>query len=150
MTEFRTIEIDFEIHKKIEMERQSFSESPKDVLRRLLGIHRPAATPESSPSGGRPWSGKGVTLPHGSAVRMEYNGTVYAGQIEDGEWVVEGKRFNRPSAAAGGVARTKAGSSPSLDGWVYWQVKRLGDHGWIPISALRLNSTGKVLTLADF
>ena len=150
MTEFRTIEIDFEIHKKIEMERQGFSESPNNVLRRLLGIHRPAATPESRPADGRPWSGKGVTLPHGSEIRMEYNGTGHAGQIEDGEWAVEGKSFNSPSAAAGGVARTRAGSSPSLDGWVYWQVKRPGDHGWIPINALRLNSTTKVLTLADF
>ena len=38
MSEIATIEIDFDIHKRIEMERQSFTESPNDVLRRLLGL----------------------------------------------------------------------------------------------------------------
>ena len=35
---FRSIDIDFDVHKKIELERRSFMESPNDVLRRLLAL----------------------------------------------------------------------------------------------------------------
>lgn len=91
----------------------------------------------TSKSGGRAWSGKGVVLPHGTEVRMEYNGASHGGRIEAGGWVVEGKRFSSPSAAAGGVAKTRAGTAPSLDGWIYWYVKRPGDGGWTPLRGLR-------------
>jgi hypothetical protein len=137
MSETRTIEIDFELHKKIETERTSFSETPNDVLRRLLNLGGRQSTPASSQPSGRPWSGKGATLPHSTELRMEYNGRQYTGSIDDGEWFVEGQRFRSPSAAAGGVAITKDGTHPSLDGWVYWQVKRPGDGTWTPLKKLR-------------
>jgi len=138
MTELRTIEIDFDVHKKIELERSSFAESPNEVLRRLLKISGQSPTlSEALVNAGRPWSGKGVTLPHGTALRMEYNGRQYTGVIKDGEWVVEGERFKSPSAAAGGVAVTKDGKHTRLDGWVYWYVKRPGDGDWITIRELR-------------
>lgn len=146
MSEFRTIEIDFDVHKRLELERKGFSESPNEVLRRLLKLNGTASTPTLIPgkaigavASRRPWSGKGVLLPHGSEVRMEYNGTVHIGRIEDGEWIVEGQRFNSPSAAAGGVAKTRAGKSTSLDGWIYWHVKRPGDQDWTLILNLREN-----------
>ena len=138
--QYRTIEIDIDVHKCIEAERRSFAETPNDVLRRKFRIvdtasqARRSETPESR---GRSWSGKGVTLPHGTEVRMEYNGKKYFGRIDDGEWLVEGKRFRSPSAAAGGVALTKAGKHPSLDGWIYWELKRPGDQDWTPINSLR-------------
>lgn len=135
MSEFRTIEIDIDIHRRIENERKSFNETPNDVLRRLLSIGKKETPPTSG--GGRPWSGKGVTLPHGTELRMEYNGKVHAGRIDDGRWSVEGKFFSSPSAAAGGVARTKSGGSPSLDGWGYWYVKLPGSDQWKHIGLLR-------------
>jgi hypothetical protein len=131
MAEFRTIEIDFDVHKKMEAERRSFTETPNEVLRRLLGIK--GSAPVAS---GRPWSGDGVTLPHGTELRMEYNGAVYNGRVEDGQWLVEGKRFNSPSGAAG-VARTRAGKRTKLDGWVYWQVRQPGEHDWKRIEEVR-------------
>lgn len=138
MAELRTIEIDFDVHKIIELERRSFSETPNEVLRRLLKLEGSSpAKPASEAAGGRPWSGKGVTLPHGTKLRMDYNGREYAGAIEDGEWVVEGKHFKSPSAAAGGVALTKDGKQTNLDGWIYWQAKRPGDSDWIGIKQLR-------------
>jgi hypothetical protein len=144
MSTLRSIEIDIDVHKRIEMERQGFDETPNDVLRRLLKLGegappRPIGNGKTLPNG-RPWSGKGVTLPHGTSVRMEYNGKGHSGQIDNGEWLVEGTRFNSPSAAAGGVARTRSGKTPSLDGWVYWHVKRPGDARWTPIQALRSKS----------
>lgn len=104
MSEFRTIEIDFDIHKKIEMERQGFTESANEVLRRLLKIGGQSSRPFIV-SNGRSWSGKGVSLPHGTKLRMKYNGCEYSGLIEDGEWLVDGKRFSSPSAAASVVSR---------------------------------------------
>ncbi len=127
MSEFRTIEIDFDIHKRIEAARNSFAESPNAVLRRLLNVNGAVAVPSANGTSGRSWSSKGVTLPHGTEVRMEYGGQVHVGAIRQGTWVVEGKEYKSPSAAAGGSARTKEGSSPSLDGWLYWQAKRPGD-----------------------
>ncbi len=139
MAKFRKIEIDFDVHKCIETKRRSFSETPNDVLRRLLGVgpaEKSRPTPDTITKGG--WTGKGVTLPLGTQLRMEYRGKLHYGEIEeDGSWLVEGQRFKSPSAAAGGVARTKAGTKPSLDGWKYWYVKRPDDQNWVPLSTLR-------------
>jgi hypothetical protein len=136
MSEMRTIEIDFDIHKRIELERKSFSETDNAVLRRLLKIE--GSSPISTPNlNGRAWSGKGVDLPHGTELRMEYNGCQYTGVINNGIWQVDGKEFKSPSAAAGGVALTKDGRRTSLDGWIYWKAKRPGDTRWKAISQLR-------------
>ena len=141
MAENRSIEIDFDVHKRIETERRSFSETPNDVLRRLLGFPpkvRTSGKDQVVLANSGSWTGKRVRLPAGTQLRMEYNGQQHVGEILDGLWSVEGERYNSPSAAAGGVARTRAGTKPSLDGWIYWEVKRPGDDDWIPIKALRL------------
>jgi hypothetical protein len=84
------------------------------------------------------WSGKGVVLPHGTQVRMEYNGRSHSGEIMDGQWHVEGGVYGSPSAAAVGVARNKAGDPiSSLDGWIYWSAQFPGSSKWLPISSLR-------------
>ena len=142
MATFRAIEIDFDVHKRIELERQDFADTPNAALRRLLKIDgsppAPTPIPINKPSGGgRPWAGKGVTLPHGTDLRMEYNGRVYVGRIINGTWAIEGGIYKSPSAAAGGVARTKRGNRTSLDGWIYWQVRLPGETDWIRISELR-------------
>lgn len=148
MSPFRTIEIDFDLHKLIEAERQGFYDTPNDVLRRKLGL--PDAKPDQDPlerlgheahaaaeAKKGSWVGKGVMLPEGTQLRMQYNGHQHAGEIKEGEWFVGGQRFSSPSAAAGGAAKTKAGTKPSLDGWIYWEVKRPGDAEWLPIKTLR-------------
>ncbi|RWK27511.1 hypothetical protein [Mesorhizobium sp.] len=138
MTEMRTIEIDIDVHKLIETSRTSFAETPNAVLRRLLDLGAPSATGSNGTKlHGRAWTGKGVTLPAGTELRMEYRGREHRGVIENAAWVVEGQRFKSPSAAAGAVAITKSGSRPSLDGWKYWQIKRPGDDGWIGLDTLR-------------
>ena len=45
----RTIEVDFDIHQLIELERRSFEETPNDVLRRLLRLSERKG---ADPSGG--------------------------------------------------------------------------------------------------
>ena len=138
MSDFRTIEIDFDVNKEIEKERRSFAESPNDALRRLLKLPaKPAPAPLEPSEGSRAWAGMGVVLTSGTAARMKYNGQLHLGQIENGAWRVGGKTFNSPSAAASGVARTKNGTATSLDGWEYWEVKRPGETHWMPIKMLR-------------
>lgn len=139
MTEYRTIDIDFDVHKLIETERRSFDEKPNDALRRLLKLPgKPAASNNGAPRpGGRPWSGEGVVLPHGTRVRMRYNGCLYEGEIVNGQWIVEGKSFDSPSGAASGIAVTKKGRTTRLDGWIYWEVHLPGDTDWMPIKSMR-------------
>lgn len=140
MSEYRTIEIDFEIHKRIEAARLSFSETPAVVLRRLLGIEDAAVSFANSGNRGvgRAWSWKGLILPHGTELRMEYNGRTHEGVVLDGEWHVEGTIYKSPSAAAVGVAKTKAGNPvTALDGWIYWAAKLPNSSKWINISALK-------------
>jgi hypothetical protein len=136
-----TIEIDFDVHKAIEMARRSFSETPNDVLRRFLKIDEqsdPQLVARQPDESGRPWSGKGVILPHGTQVRMEYNGRSYSGEILDGQWHAEGGTYGSPSAAAVGVAKNKFGDPiTSLDGWLYWSAKFPDTSRWVPISSLR-------------
>jgi hypothetical protein len=141
MSDYRTIEIDLDVHRQIEGARVNFSQTPNEILRELLGLAK-ATKPNGGAKhhrdvGNRPWSGKGVTLPHGTELRMEYNGRVHEGVIEDGKWRVEGALYESPSAAAGSVARTKSGKTTSLDGWIYWQAKRPGEPDWVGIASMR-------------
>lgn len=139
MGELRTVEIDIDIHKLIEAERRSFSEPPREVLRRLLKLPpspRSAETPKKA-GAHRSWSGEGVTLPHGTALRMRYNNRQHEGRVVDGKWIVDGKPFDSPSGAASGVAVTKKGRNTKLDGWIYWQVQMPGETMWTPIATLR-------------
>lgn len=135
--ELRTIEIDFDIHKAIELERRSFGESPNDVLRRLLRLGDGKTQQSETKTEGRAWSGKGVTLPHGTELKMEYNGIVYNGSIQDGRWACGNGLHAGPSPAAAAVATTRGGTKPSLNGWVYWHAKMPGSARWTPISTLR-------------
>jgi hypothetical protein len=140
MGSFRTIEIDFDVHKKIENERTGFSESPNDALRRLLHLPQNPSPDSLQTITGRSWSDEGVSLAHGTRIKMSYNRRLYEGEILNGKWVVEGKTFDSPSGAASGIALTKGGKHTRLDGWMYWEAKQPGESGWERISIRRRNA----------
>lgn len=135
----RTVEVDFDIHKLIEMERRGFEDSPNAALRRLLGL------PDANEIGeapmrhgeGRGWRSGEVHLPSGTELRMTYGGRTHVGVVDGESWAVEGKRYNSASGAASGVALTKAGKHPRLDGWMYWEAKFPGSLEWLRLSDLR-------------
>ncbi|MCC5972442.1 MAG: hypothetical protein JJT81_00155 [Rubellimicrobium sp.] len=134
----RTIDIDFDIHRLIQLERRSFDEPEYVALRRLLKLGPPPEdeTPQKDKSM-RPWSKGGITLPHGTELRMEYNGILHLGRIADGMWEVEGHREKSASGAASAVARTRDGGKVNINGKAYWQVRRPGDTDWTPYADLK-------------
>lgn len=135
----KQIDIDFDVNKAIEIERKSFDESPNDALRRLLGLPPRQNSPSVTIAAvdGKAWSSKGVTLPHGTKLRMEYNGVEHEATILDGKWHSGGGIHAGPSPAAASVAVTRDGTKPSLNGWVYWAAKLPGSNRWVPISTMR-------------
>lgn len=143
MDALQKIEIDFDIHKLIEGERSSFAEPPYVALRRLLKL--PALTAAPAPqtpaasSSGLPFVSDGVTVPHGSLARMEYDwgAQVYEGQFLNGKLVVNDRKFDSLSAAANAVAITRKGKDTSLNGWNYWQAKFPGESKWRQLSEMR-------------
>ena len=145
MRDYRTIEIDLDIHKAIEAERGGFGETPNDILRRLLGLGAAQKPFDQAsnviPGPGLPepgsWSGKGAVLPAGTDLRMTYNGETYIAVIDDGSWLINGQRFASPSGAASGVARTRDGKSVNLDGWEYWYFRFPGGEEWAPLKQLK-------------
>ncbi|MCW5773288.1 MAG: hypothetical protein KIT16_16730 [Rhodospirillaceae bacterium] len=144
MSQFRPIEIDIEVHRAIEAARNSFAESPNDVLRRLLRLKpqeeiqaRSGGVPTERADLGQGWRGKGVYLPNGTSVRMAYRGQQTLGEIRRGLWWIDRESFSSPSDAAAACALTKNGDHPSLNGWNYWEVKRPGDFDWTRLADLR-------------
>ncbi len=138
MSEFKSIEIDFDIHKLIEAERQNFTETPTTILRRLLklkSVNSQGITKRQTRM--HAWSGKGVTLPHGTKLQMKYLQRQYFGEVVDGKWVIDGKVFDSPSGAASGIATTRSGQSTNLDGWKYWKALLPGEISWKAISRIR-------------
>jgi hypothetical protein len=139
MAQLRTIEIDLDIHKLIEAERKSFDEAPYTALRRLLRLDtRPPGT-GTNPTDGEPWSGEGVTLPHGTLFRIRYDRgrQLHTGAIRDGLWHIGDAGFSSPSGAAAAVVVTKKGKSTRINGWDYMEVKRPLDLQWINLGELR-------------
>jgi len=145
----RQIEIDFDVHKCIEMERRGFDESDNAVLRRLLGLPELSDASPVQPNevldalfnDSRPWRGKGVKLPEGTELLLEYQEVKARGIIHNGEWHIEGfeDSFRTPSRAAITIVTKERAEEDeiSLNGWIYWQVKRPGDLEWKSLNSLR-------------
>jgi hypothetical protein len=133
----RMIEVDFDVHRLIEMERRGFDETENTALRRLLKLGPASEVQRPEAKALRGWSKGGVSLPHGTELRMEYNGLLHVGRIVDGGWEVEGHREKSPSGAAGAVARTKDGAQVNINGKSYWQVRRPGETAWTPYADLK-------------
>ncbi|MES2906795.1 MAG: hypothetical protein V4691_07205 [Pseudomonadota bacterium] len=143
--DMRVVEIDMEVHKKLETARQSFSETENDILRRLLHMlplsrHQSPIVPAPITST-EDWiwtrSGQRAMLPVGTEVRARYGGQEFAGVISKGAWVVEGKRFETPSEAIITLARTREGRQTNLNGWNLWEFRRPHETSWKPLKVLR-------------
>jgi hypothetical protein len=139
-----SLEIDLELHRLIELVRQSFSESQRDIIKRVLR----SATPSTDgyiqqekityrAENGGAWHGDGYSLPDGTKCRMRYNGIQYDCKIENGQWNSGGVVYKSPSQAASALGVTKKGKRTQLDGFKYWEVKIPGSESWVWLRDLR-------------
>jgi len=143
--DMRAIEIDMEVHKKLETSRQSFSETDNDIIRRLLNMSQVRRSPPTAsaqpPASTEDWvwsrSGQRAILPAGTEVRARYGGQEFLGIIAKGAWMVAGQRFETPSEAIINLARTKEGQKTNLNGWNLWEFRRPEETSWKPLKVLR-------------
>lgn len=130
----RTIEVDFDVFKALTTRRPSEDVTENDVLRSLLGLpskRGPGATVQREIPDPGDWIVKGIRFPVGTEFRASYKGQSWLGRVERGALVVNGRRFDTPSAAA--VFITK---SPS-NGWTFWECRFPGQASWQLIKGLR-------------
>ncbi len=131
----RSIEVSFDVHKMIESNRHSFSDTPDDVLRRLLKIEpaQPAESGESSSSepDATDLVTQGVHIRAGTQARMKHKGEYQYGEVRGGKIWVNGEGYRSFSPAAIAITGT------SVNGWKYWEVKLPGADDWVLVDALR-------------
>ncbi len=131
-----TIQIDFDVFKAITVRRASEEVTENDVLREIFGLKpkKESATVkanrESAQSPGD-WVTKGVRFPSGTEFRSTHKGQSYRGQVEDGALIVNGQRFDSPSAAAVNITET------SVNGWIFWECRLPGTSDWVLIKSMR-------------
>ena len=97
-----TIEVDFEVYKQLTVSRPTEDVSYNDVIRELLGLKQAknSGPPQSGPGGQGDWITKGVRFPRGTEFRANYKGQTYNARVESGALVLNGSRYDSPSAAA--------------------------------------------------
>ncbi|WP_442498539.1 DUF2924 domain-containing protein [Methylobacter sp. sgz302048] len=149
------IEIDFDVFKALTAKRANESVSYNDVLREILELDKPtnetpkppesptssskktavfiepSAKANTSDKGGEDWKTSGVVFPHGTEFRTKYKGTRYSAKVDNGALVLNGKRFDSPSAAATSITNT------SVNGWIFWECRFPSKTYWEPISITR-------------
>ena len=127
-----TIEVDFEVYKELIRRRPNEAVSENDVLRQVLGLasrkFSPAASPGVVPG---EWVTKGVRFPGGTEFRATYKGKTYLARVENGALVLNGRRFDSPSAAAMSITGTQ------VNGWTFWEGRLPGRTSWQIIKAQR-------------
>lgn len=162
----RKIEIDFDVHQQIEAERKSFDDPPNAALRRLLGLGLPdpalsvndATERMRGEIAARPtdeWRWKGVALPNGTELRVDYSEVSASGRVVGGRLTFHDKTFRTPSAAVMSVVETVRGSGVSaINGWKYLDARLPGEENWMPLEKIREEARPdpkiKAVSLDDF
>lgn len=126
------IYVDFDVFKAITARRPSEDVTENDVLRQLFGLPS-AHGKDATDSRHRPgdWIAKGVRLPQGTQARAKYKGQLYLADVKDGALMLNGNRYDSPSAAAMAITKTPT------NGWTFWEVKLPGQGDWITMKELR-------------
>jgi hypothetical protein len=102
-----------------------------------VAVREPSRQPASPPPrrevpwAAGSWTGKGVTLPAGTELRGQHHGNERMARVEGGKIVYAGRGYTSPSAAG------NAATGRSTNGWIFWEVKRPGDAGWLLLTVLR-------------
>lgn len=126
------IQVDFDVFKAITARRPSEEVTENDVLRQLFGLTPPQG---AAPGAARPkpgdWISKGVRFPQGTQARATYKGQLYLAEVKDGAFILNGKRYDSPSAAAMSITENP------VNGWTFWEIKLPGQGDWQSMRQLR-------------
>lgn len=127
-----TIQVDFDVFKALTARRASEDVTENDVLRQILGLPRAPVT-RSAGTRHKPgdWVAKGVRLPQGTEARGRYKGQLYLAEVREGALLLDGHRYDSPSAAAMAITRHPT------NGWTFWEVKLPGTGEWRMLRELR-------------
>ena len=128
----KTIDIDFDVFKAITARRRDETTSENDVLREVFGL--PAKRPQAPvllEGSDRDWVTKGVRFPEATELRARYKGRIHNARVERGALVLDGKKFDSPSAAAISI------TGNPVNGWTFWEARLPGQAGWKMIKTLR-------------
>jgi hypothetical protein len=125
----RSIKVDLDVYKAIEMRRENISEDHNDILRRILEL----------PDISEKWKGhvkEGLScssgfIPEGTKLRAKYKGKYYYAEVKGSAIVYNGERFTSPSMAASRVV------GKQRNGWTFWEYLNEDAKMWITIDALR-------------
>lgn len=126
----RQIEIDIDVHKLIEANRTSFSETPNDVLRRLLHLGE-RTRPSTEPIHGKGLITNNTVIPEGTKLRKILHGVEHTAEVKDGAIVYDEMKFRTPSAAACAAAKVSA------NGWIFWDYFDSVRGEWRRLDSLR-------------
>lgn len=128
----RTIDVDFDVFKALTARRANEQISENDVLRSLLGLSsKRSPTAQIAADTADDWIVKGVRFPSGTEFRASYKGQTWLGRADHGALVVNGQRFDTPSAGAVYITKTPT------NGWTFWESRIPGQSSWQIIKALR-------------
>lgn len=127
------IDVDFDVYKALTARRASEDVTENDVLRELLRLspRKGASASAPGPTSAGEWVTKGVRFPAGTELRAKYKGRTYLAKVETGALVLNGERFDSPSAAAMSI------TGKPVNGWTFWEGRPPGKTSWQIIKVLR-------------
>lgn len=127
------VQVDLEVWKEIEKNRESFTQTPNDILRKIFMLTEASAKEKVVPAeGGSSETVIGLSteyglLPDGMKLSRVYKGKEYNAQVVNGAIELEGIRFNSLSMA--GVHVTKY----NVNGWHFWKYFDEKTQKWEPM-----------------
>lgn len=130
----RTIDIDLDVHKKIEAARTSLSQTENSILRSLLNIGPLESKDDTMRENGGTKPGllaRGTLIPDGTELRSTLRGTVHRAKVRNGKIEFNGEEYHTPSAA--GCEAT----GYNTNGWVFWEYKDEVTGRWHKLDRLR-------------
>jgi len=125
----QTIEIDFDVFKKLTSMRQHEEDSYNDLLRLLLKLPPRNKEPATEPL--RDWACRGGTLRIGTRLRARYQGRTFHAAVTDQGIEYQGRHYGSPSKAAYAVTST------NVNGWRFWHGQLPGSTSWRELNELR-------------
>ena len=125
----QTIEIDFDVFKKLTQKRRSEKMTYNDVLREILGLSE--KTRAQATEHPQYWGCRGGHILIGTRLRASYQGKTHEAAVTKRGIEYAEKRYGSPSEAAHAVTLT------NVNGWRFWQAMTPGATKWVELSRLR-------------